>query len=205
MGMIVGSVNSYDDPYPERSSVSQRTQSPGGEVGASGPTGNDKPRRTDGSVKDARNKADRPQSSPAQNRQAAKEATEVANLKKRDTEVRAHEQAHISAGGQYVRGGASYEYTTGPDGRKYAVSGEVSIDTSPVPDDPQRTIQKMLVVRRAALAPSEPSPQDRQIASVADRVISQSRIELMRKASEKSEYPATKAHLKKGTHVNTVV
>ena len=84
------------------------------------------------------------------------EQQEVAKLKQRDAEVRAHEQAHIAAGGHYVRGGANYEYQTGPDGKRYAVGGEVSIDTSPVPDDPQATITKMQTVRRAALAPAKP-------------------------------------------------
>ncbi|MGI9387090.1 MAG: putative metalloprotease CJM1_0395 family protein, partial [Methyloligellaceae bacterium] len=83
------------------------------------------------------------------------ERKEVEELKRRDREVRAHEQAHKSAGGS-IAGNPSFETVTGPDGRSYAVSGEVKIDTSPVPNNPDATIRKMEVVKRAALAPSQP-------------------------------------------------
>lgn len=95
------------------------------------------------------------------------EEEEVLRLKKRDAEVRAHENAHKAAAGRYARGGPTYEFERGPDGRRYAVGGEVQIDTAPVPNDPDATIQKMQTVRRAALAPAEPSPQDRRVASEA--------------------------------------
>ncbi|MEM6825981.1 MAG: putative metalloprotease CJM1_0395 family protein, partial [Pseudomonadota bacterium] len=65
-------------------------------------------------------------------------------------------------------GEPSYSYQTGPDGRQYAVGGEVPIDVSPVPDDPEATIAKMDVVKRAALAPAEPSTADRRVAAEAD-------------------------------------
>ncbi len=94
------------------------------------------------------------------------EIQKVLDLQKRDREVHAHEQAHIAAGGQYVRSGASYKYETGPDGKKYAVAGEVSIDTSEE-KDPKATIRKMETVRRAALAPAHPSSKDRAVAAEA--------------------------------------
>ena len=89
----------------------------------------------------------------------------VAELKRRDTEVRRHEQAHSAAAGSYA-GPASYEYERGPDGRLYAVSGEVSIDTRPL-NDPEATIRKMEIVIRAALAPANPSVQDHAVAAQA--------------------------------------
>lgn len=89
----------------------------------------------------------------------------VQELKKTDAEVRAHERAHQTAGGP-VTGGVSYEYTRGPDGKMYAVGGEVSIDASPEAD-PAATIQKMDMVIRAALAPADPSIQDRRVAAQA--------------------------------------
>ena len=55
---------------------------------------------------------------------------QVRELKKRDEEVRAHEQAHAAVGGSYASA-PKYTYTRGPDGKKYAVAGEVQIDTSP--------------------------------------------------------------------------
>lgn len=112
---------------------------------------------------------------------APAEQREVQELRTRDREVKAHEQAHLAAAGPYARGGPQYEYQTGPDGRQYAVGGEVGIDTSRVADDPEATIRKAQVVRRAALAPAEPSPQDRRIASEATRMESQAWQELSRK------------------------
>ena len=83
----------------------------------------------------------------------------IEDLKMRDREVKAHEQAHKSVGGQYT-GAISYSYQAGPDGKRYAVGGEVPIDVSPVSGDPQATMTKMTIVRAAATAPAEPSAQD---------------------------------------------
>lgn len=102
---------------------------------------------------------------------------EVARLRQREAAVRRHEQAHAAAGGPHA-GAPSYEYTKGPDGRQYATGGEVPIDASPVPGDPQATITKMEIVRRAALAPSDPSAQDLKIAAQAQAEIGRARAEL---------------------------
>ena len=107
------------------------------------------------------------------------EQKKIAKLKERDREVKTHEQAHIAAGGSHVRGGAHFEYQTGPDGKKYAVGGEVSIDVSREPDDPRATIAKMQVVIQAALAPAEPSSQDRAVAAKASRIVSDSRTQAL--------------------------
>lgn len=90
----------------------------------------------------------------------------VSKLRMRDAEVRSHEQAHLAAAGGYARGGASFQFERGPDGKKYAVGGEVPIDVAPE-SEPDQTIRKMNIVRAAALAPANPSPQDRRIASSA--------------------------------------
>ena len=111
----------------------------------------------------------------------------VAELKRIDAEVRRHEQAHMNAGGQYA-GQASYTYETGPDGGRYAVAGEVPIDTAPIPDDPEATIDKMEVVIRAALAPAEPSAQDQRVASGARQTIVAAQAEL--RAIERAEFEA---------------
>lgn len=112
------------------------------------------------------------------------ERQQVEQLQKRDTEVRRHEQAHKAAAGQYARGGASFETQTGPDGRSYAVGGEVSIDTSPIEGDPQATIRKMQQIQAAALAPAEPSGQDRQVAAQAAQAAQQARAELAQKDAD---------------------
>jgi hypothetical protein len=108
------------------------------------------------------------------------ERRQVQKLKELDAKVKAHESAHVAAGGQYVRGGASYEYQTGPDGRKYAVGGEVSIDTSAIAGDPQATITKMLTVKRAAQAPADPSGQDNAVAAQASAAMMKAQQELMK-------------------------
>jgi hypothetical protein len=69
-------------------------------------------------------------------------------------------------------------YERGPDGAQYAIGGEVSIDTAPVDGDPQATIEKMRTVRAAALAPAEPSPQDRAVAAQAMQLMLQAQSEL---------------------------
>ena len=111
----------------------------------------------------------------------------VQELKQRDREVRQHEQAHIAAGGSHVRGGAQYQYERGPDGRFYAVGGEVQIDTAPVPGDPAATIRKLEAVQRAASAPADPSGQDRSVAAAAARGIAEARAELQGGAPESSD------------------
>jgi SprA-related family len=114
------------------------------------------------------------------------ERKEVQKLKQRDREVRAHEAAHKAAGGS-IAGAPSFETTTGPDGRSYAVAGEVSIDTSPIPNNPEATIRKLEIVKRAALAPSQPSAQDRQVAADAAAKIQQARIEKREQDAEERE------------------
>lgn len=109
----------------------------------------------------------------------------ISALKLRDTEVSAHERAHSSVGGQYA-GSPNYSYKTGPDGVKYAVSGEVSIDTSRIAGDPQATLQKAQQIKAAALAPVEPSGQDRKVAAKADQMATAARSELLEKSSGRS-------------------
>jgi len=108
----------------------------------------------------------------------------INQLKARDTEVRAHEMAHLAAAGSYARGGMSFTYQTGPDGKRYAIGGEVGIDTSPVSGDPEATLQKAMVIQRAALAPAEPSAQDQKVAQSAVKMMAQARMEISMQALE---------------------
>lgn len=112
------------------------------------------------------------------------EQKEIQKLENRDKEVKAHEQAHLAAAGRYARGGAHFEYQTGPNGRKYAVGGEVSIDLSKESGDPRATIAKMQTIIRSALAPAEPSGQDRAVAAKASRIEMEARTEATAKAQE---------------------
>ncbi len=101
---------------------------------------------------------------------------QVDKHKARDTKVRQHEAAHQAAGGGLV-GGASFTYQEGPDGRRYAIGGEVPI-TAGGASSPEATIRKMDQVKRAALAPADPSGQDLAVAAAATAAQAQARQEL---------------------------
>lgn len=109
---------------------------------------------------------------------AAQEA-QIAELRAIDTAVHAHERAHIAAGAGVIRGGAVFTYEKAADNNLYAIAGEVGIDTS-TDSTPEETIAKMQTVRAAALAPSDPSPADYQVASTASMLQMQARLEVAR-------------------------
>ncbi|ACA86862.1 putative metalloprotease CJM1_0395 family protein [Shewanella woodyi] len=101
----------------------------------------------------------------------------LAELAKRDAEVRSHEQAHATVGGVHAQS-PQLSYEQGSDGRRYAVDGEVSIDISTVPGNPLATINKMRQVYAAAMAPTDPSMADIRVAAEAMRKLNQARAEL---------------------------
>ena len=123
-------------------------------------------------------------SASEERKQQVLEQRELQKLKSRDAEVRAHELAHVAVGSRYITSGAQFQYQKGTDGRLYAIAGEVSIDTSPVPDDPRATLMKAQVIARAAMAPANPSSQDRAVAAQASAMIQQARAELALEVSE---------------------
>ncbi|ABV36629.1 SrpA-related protein [Shewanella sediminis HAW-EB3] len=104
----------------------------------------------------------------------------LAELSKRDAQVKAHEQAHSSVGGNLAQS-PQFSYEQGSDGKRYAVDGEVSIDISIVPGDPQATINKMRQVYAAAMAPANPSMADIRVAADAIRKMNQAQSELAEK------------------------
>jgi len=101
-----------------------------------------------------------------------------ARIKAVEREVIAHEAAHKAVGGQYA-GPVSYTYATAPDGTRYIVGGEVSI-SAPEGRTPEETIRIMEQVKRAALAPGSPSPQDLQVAAAAAAAQMRAQAELAR-------------------------
>ncbi len=152
--------------------------------GIASPSGNDalgykEPQDKVTLSKKAQDKAKNETSIKDDNNLDSQEKQQVNQLKKRDAEVKAHEAAHMAAGGAVVQGGASYQYERGPDGKMYAVGGEVKIDMSPE-RTPEATIRKMQQVKAAALAPAQPSGTDRAVAARAAQVEAKAR-------SEKSE------------------
>ncbi len=104
-----------------------------------------------------------------ENELSADEKQVVYELQARDTEVRAHEAAHQAAGGG-MTGGASYSYQRGPDGKMYAIGGEVSI-SMPKGSSTEELISNAQQVIAAALAPANPSAQDMSVAASAKSIM----------------------------------
>ena len=139
-----------------------------------------------------------------------------------DTEVRAHEQAHQAVGGQFA-GSPSFEFERGPDGNRFAVSGEVPIRLPTGDGDPERRLRQADQVIRAALAPAEPSAQDRSVAARAQQIKSEAQAEIQeerttansdddsaspaaesdRRAIGNFVYPAIDAEAATGAQLNT--
>jgi hypothetical protein len=115
----------------------------------------------------------------------------VDELRKRDAEVRAHEMAHVAAAGG-LAGAPSFSYQTGPDGKRYAVGGSVSIDTSGGAD-PEDTIAKAQRIRAAALAPADPSGQDRAVAAKASQMEASARAALAAEKRQEQDARAEEA------------
>lgn len=119
-----------------------------------------------------------------QERQDVIDQQTIQELSTLDREVRNHERAHAAVGGQYA-GSPRYVYEKGPDGVNYAVAGEVPISTGVVNGNPQMTIEKAQIIRRAALAPTEPSAQDRKVAAEAVQMEAEAHLELLQLAQER--------------------
>lgn len=163
---------------PEREPVSpEQAAPPAGEK----PTETAPPEATE--TGEAAENREQTEDNPQERRRQQQELAQLSELKVRDREVRNHERAHVVVGGQYA-GAPTYTYTRGPNGQLYATGGEVPIDTAPVPGNPAATLAKAEQVRRAALAPKDPSAVDRRIAAEAASQASQARAELAQVAAE---------------------
>lgn len=114
------------------------------------------------------------------------ERQEVQQLKARDAEVKAHEQAHIAAAVGLTTSAPSYDYQTGPDGKKYAVGGEVNISFTSG-NSPEEDIRNAETMRNAALAPAEPSGQDRSVAKNAEKIIQEAKDKLAAQEEQQKE------------------
>ncbi|HRX70121.1 MAG: hypothetical protein KDJ22_07325 [Candidatus Competibacteraceae bacterium] len=121
-------------------------------------------------------------SSKAPNQLNEAELAMVRELKQRDRQVRQHEMAHLAASGGLAQGGPRYTYQRGPDGQNYAIGGHVNIDTSPG-KTPEETLQKARTIQAAAMAPADPSGQDRAVAAKASQMAANARVELSRQST----------------------
>lgn len=106
----------------------------------------------------------------------------VQDLRSRDAEVRTHEAAHQAAGGG-MTGAASYTYQQGPDGRMYAIGGEVSISI-PSGSTPQESMRNAQQAIAAAIAPADPSGQDFAVASSAMVMLMKAQQQLLKESQE---------------------
>jgi SprA-related family len=154
------------------------------------------------SEKEPESPASSPKSSIDKQQQdfSVQELKKIESLKARDREVKTHEMAHLSAAGGFALGGSSFRYQTGPNGVRYAVAGEVPIDISAVQGDPQATMQKAETIRKAALAPTNPSAQDQRIASKASVMSAKASAELMQLSQQQDnpgggEKQSTNVHI----------
>lgn len=138
---------------------------------------NDDDNRDERVNEDEQNNSGREQASGSDEDLSPEELDEIRELRARDLEVRAHEAAHAGVGGQYA-GAPSYSYQTGPNGVRYAVGGEVSISLPSGNANPEQTVRAAEQVRRAALAPADPSGQDRQVAARATFIANEARAEI---------------------------
>ena len=127
---------------------------------------------------------------PQKTQQESATARVLAQLKAADREVRAHEQAHMAAGAG-ITGSASYTYKTGPDGKQYAVAGEVPVDTS-AGRTPEETLAKAQKIRAAALAPAQPSAQDYKVAQTAAKMKWSAQAELLKLKEEEMQQQTEK-------------
>ena len=130
-----------------------------------------------------------PQAAPARTGTPVKqefskeEQAKIEQLKASDTKVRQHEQAHLSAAGGLATSGPTFTYQRGPNGLNYAVGGEVNINTSPG-RTPQETVERARQIEAAALAPADPSSQDRSVAARARQMAQQAEAEISAKQLE---------------------
>lgn len=108
----------------------------------------------------------------------------IQKLRQIESRVIAHEMAHKAVAGRYA-GAVSYSYTKGPDGKLYITGGEVSLDMKEE-SEPEETMKKMEVIIAAALAPSDPSPQDIRVAQAASIKKMKAQIELSQKEGDKT-------------------
>ncbi|MEO1938757.1 MAG: putative metalloprotease CJM1_0395 family protein [Sulfurimonas sp.] len=108
----------------------------------------------------------------------------VKELQARDSEVKAHEAAHQAAGGGNT-GPASFSYQQGPDGKMYAIGGEVSISIKGGAT-PQEQIANARAIITAAMAPANPSSQDFAVANSAKMMEMKAQQKLAKEQQQKN-------------------
>jgi len=124
------------------------------------------------------------------------EKREVAELQRRDREVRDEEERHKAAAGKFA-GEPQYVYRRGPDGKLYAVEGKVPINVNVTGTADDRTAA-LRRVEAAAVSVQSPSSGDfKAVATAATAITAQQNparpSEAQRRAEAEQAYRARQA------------
>jgi hypothetical protein len=112
----------------------------------------------------------------------AVQQAEIAELAKRDREVRLHEAQHLAAAGS-MASGVQYTYETGPDSKLYAIGGQVQISITPGATPVER-LARARQLHLAAEALADPSGQDVVVAAQASQMEVQAWQQIDQRASQ---------------------
>ena len=99
---------------------------------------------------------------------SAEEREVIRQLQQRDLEVRNHESQHFRAAGGLAVGGSNFQYQQGPDGKNYAVGGNVDIQIGSSLDL-EKSASDAKTLALAASAPADASAQDISVANAAQK------------------------------------
>ncbi len=122
----------------------------------------------------------------------------IDQLISRDKEVRVHEASH-SINPELIKiGSAQFDYTIGPDGKAYATGGKVTLSTG-ISRTPEEALSKAGALKKAAMAPGEPSSQDFQALNAAIAMEFESRNQIYSNSKKRNE---NNQYLLKGTNLN---
>jgi hypothetical protein len=133
-------------------------------------------------------------------------ASQIQKLKMWEDHVIAHERMHMIAGGGSV-GAPSYSYTVGPDGKRYITGGEVTlyVPNAATLEGSEVALEKL---KRAATAPSDPSPQDLRAAAMASSIQNAIRAAIsrnkMKEAYEETKQQEVMIKEQKGETINAL-
>lgn len=152
----------------------------------SGTQGNTEEQKTENSTEKNNLRESQGPEDKYDNQLSEEEQKQVQELKAIDRKVRQHEMAHLAAAQGIAVSGANFEFKRGPDGVNYAVGGDVQINASKE-RDPEATIDKARRIVAAALAPSDPSPQDRSVAAKARAMEAGARAEMAKEGQKEAQ------------------
>jgi len=122
----------------------------------------------------------------------------IERLKNRDKEVRTHESSHSNNPELIKIGSAQFDYTIGPDGKAYATGGKVTLATG-IARTPEDALAKAEALKKASMAPGEPSSQDFQALSAAQSMEYEARNQIY---TNKKNISKGSSSLQKGFNLN---